>query len=247
MHNASVRKALHHDTQIVTVCLHLRVKRERLTAVHEWYERGAQQAHAHRGHVLSTLVVPATSANARYAPVRDVLVVYAFATQVDADAWHASAEKKALMVELAGLVDSSVVLGKDSALSKTDPTWGAAHSGWEAIFSSDDFLARENFSVVPPRWRTCVAVYLAVVGVVIPLSLPGSLNEVIAVGIGVPAQPWLVVVAILLGNLVSTPLICFVALPFIIKVLSPWLHAAKPDPPTPESSAMFRHSYDFCC
>jgi antibiotic biosynthesis monooxygenase (ABM) superfamily enzyme len=247
VHNASVRKALHHDDQIVVVCLHLRVKLQNLVAVRAWYERGAHVAHSQKGHVLSSFIIPATSANARFAPVRDALLLYAFATQADADRWHASDAKRKLMDEAAPLIESSVLLGsKSHPVDQADPNWGAALSGWETIFASDE-RGDADFSPVPPAWKIAVMVYLAVCIVIIPLSLPGSLNEAIGRGIGLKDDPWRVPLAILLGNLVGVPLINFLVLPTLIKVFGGWLHAAKPRPPTPESGVAYRQFYTRCC
>jgi antibiotic biosynthesis monooxygenase (ABM) superfamily enzyme len=238
-------------SNVQCVCLQLRVEGSRVEAVQKWFSQVAKLAHTQPGHMMSSLVMPSCEVGSD----RDVLILYAFSSPETAAAWHASETKLSVMKSLAPLVKSAVVLGGSGALRVDDGNthFGAYSNGWESSFVPDTVLpaltegSEKRRAVVPPRWKQAVAVYIAVCIVSILFGLPGSLAPTISVSVGVPEHPWRSPLVPLLSNLIGVPVIVFIVLPIVVKLLGPWLHMSKPEAPPADSPAVSRFCYSTFC
>jgi antibiotic biosynthesis monooxygenase (ABM) superfamily enzyme len=251
-HNAAITVASGACDDVHCVCLQLSVLRERLPALQSWFAEATNTAHQMAGHVLSTMVAPTSGDVVSSVPTREVIVVYAFNTARNFHAWNASVEKLDIMTKLAPLVEHASVLGGQGAVREDDANWGAYASGWDSQFVPPNnafstlMTGGIQRSTVPPRWKECCLIYLAVNTVVILLGLPGSLNSAIADGIGATRLPWLSPVVALLSNLVAIPVIVFVTSPIYALMLNGWLHQPKPPLP-PSTDSARRFLYNTCC
>jgi antibiotic biosynthesis monooxygenase (ABM) superfamily enzyme len=240
------------SSSVQCVCLQVRAEHSRVDDVRKWFSDAAACAHQQEGHVMSTLIMPSKQNQAT--GDQDILILYAFDSPTSAARWHASATKIELMKSLAPLIKEAVVLGGNGALRVADDAhFGAYSNGWESSFVPDPVLpnltdgSNRKRAAVPPRWKQAISVYLAVCIVAIPLGLPGSLNPTIGAAVGTHIDPWRSPIVVLLGNLVGIPLVVFLVLPLVVRLLAPWLHMPKPDPPPETAHRGSRFCYNTFC
>lgn len=163
-----------------------------------WLRAGFELAGRFEGFLGSGWVRPSAGSNEWH-------MLYRFASPEALEAWELSSQRRWWLDSAQGFVDES---------SREHRT---GIEGWFDDPSSVDVQDLRPAPPPPPRWKQMCAIFL----VFYPLSLAANY---IAKDF---AADWWLPVRVLATVAVMTPLMTYIALPWITRLLHPWLTAAR--------------------
>lgn len=182
----------------VTVSITRHVNPEQTDQMLAWLRSGAELASRSQGFLGSGWVQPYEGATAWH-------VLYRFASQSDLEAWELSAQRRWWLDAAQGLVD------EESREHRT------GIEGWFDEPSSVDVQDLRPPAPAPPRWKQMCAIFL----VFFPLSLVANVAAGAWLGdLWLPGR-------VLISVLFMTPIMTYLALPWITRLLHPWLTATR--------------------
>lgn len=191
----------------VTVSITRRVDPARITESGHWVEEGMNRARQYPG-FLGSGWVRASEDSAHWH------TLYRFTSHETLDAWESSKERAAWLAE-----------GSDLVLEAREEK----RTGIEGWFDTPqegplDSTGRDASAGPPPRWKQSVAIWLGL----FPMNLVFALLASALVP-GWDALP--TVLKLLTSTLILTPIIVYFVLPWVTRLLRPWLNG-RPAPST---------------
>jgi len=166
-----------------------------------WVRAGSQLAERFDGFLGSGWVRPSEESDEWH-------MLYRFADAASLEVWQASEQRRWWLGSAQGMVGES----------KTEKRTGI--EGWFDEPVSTDILDLRTKPPGPPRWKQMCVIFV----VFFPLSLLSNFL----------GQEFLGGVALSLRVLVSvcamTPIMTYLALPWVTRLFAPWLNASRPNP-----------------
>lgn len=166
-----------------------------------WVRAGSQLAERFDGFLGSGWVRPAPESDEWH-------MLYRFADAASLEVWQVSEQRRWWLGSAQGMVGES----------KTEKRTGI--EGWFDEPVSTDILDLRTKPPGPPRWKQMCVIFV----VFFPLSLLSNFL----------GQEFLGGVALSLRVLVSvcamTPIMTYLALPWVTRLFAPWLNASRPNP-----------------
>ena len=190
------------DSSPVTVSITRSVDPERVPEVTSWVQSGVRLASTWPGFLGSGWV--RASANSQ-----DWHMLYRFADWGKLDAWDLSAERAEWLESGRGLVEDRVVHKRTGI------------EGWFDVPTATIEMAAIrslNEPVRPPRWKQAVSIWLGF----FPVNLAFTL---LAVAFMPGWDDWWTLAKVLATTVVLTPIMAYWVLPFVTRMLQPWLTA----------------------
>jgi len=185
-------------TEPVTVSITRHVDPSQEDQMRAWLRAGSELAQRFDGFLGSGWVRPGVNSTEWH-------VLYRFESQESLEQWELSAQRRWWLDSAQGLVDES---------SREHRT---GIEGWFDEPSSVDVQDLRTPSAAPPRWKQMCAIFL----VFLPLSIAANYAAK-----DVLADLWLPI-RVLITVVVMTPIMTYLALPWITKLLHGWLTAAS--------------------
>ncbi|MFJ1512212.1 antibiotic biosynthesis monooxygenase [Cellulosimicrobium funkei] len=184
----------------VTVAIERRVRPENVPAVTRWVQDGVNLANRYPGFLGSGWVRASAGSH-------DWHMLYRFADVATLDAWETSSDRVGWLAQGRDLVEETRVERRTGIEGWFDtPTSPAPSSA-----SSSAAVA-----AAPPRWKQSVSIWLG--------FFPVNLAFTVLVGSLVPAWDEVPVVPrVLATTLVLTPVMTYLVLPRVTRLLAPWL------------------------
>lgn len=178
----------------VTVSITRHVDPSQEDQMRAWLRAGSELSERFDGFLGSGWVRPSAESGEWH-------VLYRFASQESLEAWELSAQRRWWLDSAQGLVDES---------SREHRT---GIEGWFDEPSSVDVQDLRPAPRPPPRWKQMFAIFL----VFFPLSVAANYAT-----LAVLADVWLPV-RVLISVTAMTPIMTYFALPWITRLLQPWL------------------------
>ncbi|AXT83791.1 antibiotic biosynthesis monooxygenase [Aeromicrobium sp. A1-2] len=182
----------------VTVSITRQVDPSQADQMLAWLRAGIELAERFDGFLGSGWVRPDVASTQWH-------MLYRFASQEALEAWELSAQRRWWLDSAQGFVDES---------SREHRT---GIEGWFDEPTSVDVQDLRAPAVAPPRWKQMCAIFL----VFFPLSVAANYA-----GKDLAADWWLPL-RVLATVAVMTPVMTYLALPWITRLLQPWLNAAR--------------------
>ncbi|QJW37865.1 antibiotic biosynthesis monooxygenase [Cellulosimicrobium protaetiae] len=180
----------------VTVAIERRVLPENVPAVTRWVQTGVNLANRYPGFLGSGWVRASAGSH-------DWHMLYRFADAATLDAWETSPDRVRWLAQGRGLVEETRVERRTGI------------EGWFDTPTTAD-AAPAGAPVAPPRWKQSVSIWLG--------FFPVNLAFTLLVGGLVPAWDDVPVVPrVLATTLVLTPVMTYLVLPRVTRLLAPWL------------------------
>lgn len=173
--------------QVFFVVRH-KVKAGLRTDYENWLKRIMQVAARFSGHQGVQIVRPSR---------HEYAIIVRFGSQAEADHWYHSAERRALIAEVGGLLDTN---------ERID------------IVSGFDYWFTPPSGIAPPRWKQC----LLLLSVIWPLSMLMPLLLQPALDLWPPLGLWGVRQGLIAAVMVA--LVTFVIMPRYTRLLAKWLN-----------------------
>jgi len=184
--------------QPVTVSITRHVSPENIDQMLAWLRAGTQLTERFPGFLGSGWVRPSTGATEWH-------MLYRFADTESLTAWEDSAQRRWWLESARDFV----------AVSRQEKRTGI--EAWFDEPTSTTVIDLTPTASPPPRWKQMCAIFL----VFFPLSLGANLTTSQAIpGLIVPLR-------VLASVLVMTPVMTYLALPWITQLLAPWLNAPR--------------------
>lgn len=180
----------------VTVAITRRVSGGTDTQMLAWVRAGVALAEGFPGFLGTGWVRPGTGSDEWH-------MLYRFASHADLATWEASPERAWWLSSAQGLVEHD----------REERRVGI--EGWFDEPEHVTVAGPADRRAVPPRWKQATMIWLAF----FPLSVLASYLLAPVSG------HWPVPARVLLSTVLMTPLMTYVVLPFMGKLLDPWLHA----------------------
>jgi antibiotic biosynthesis monooxygenase (ABM) superfamily enzyme len=180
----------------VTVAIERRVLPENVPAVTRWVQTGVNLANRYPGFLGSGWVRASAGSH-------DWHMLYRFADAATLDAWETSPDRVRWLAQGRDLVEETRVVRR---------------TGIEGWFDAPTSTAPPASATVaaPPRWKQSVSIWLG--------FFPVNLAFTLLVGSLVPAWDVVPVVPrVLATTLVLTPVMTYLVLPRVTRLLAPWL------------------------
>ncbi|MTG90683.1 antibiotic biosynthesis monooxygenase [Cellulosimicrobium sp. BIT-GX5] len=185
----------------VTVAIERRVAPENVPAVTRWVQAGVNLANRYPGFLGSGWVRASAGSH-------DWHMLYRFADAATLDAWQTSAERREWLAQGRGLVEETRVEHRTGIEG-----WFDAPAASPAAAPGADPAPAPP---APPRWKQSVSIWLG--------FFPVNLAFTLLVGALVPAWDDVPVVPrVLATTLVLTPVMTYLVLPRVTRLLAPWL------------------------
>lgn len=193
----------------VTVAIERRVLPENVPAVTRWVQHGVNLANRYPGFLGSGWVRASAGSH-------DWHMLYRFADAATLDAWETSPDRVGWLAQGRDLVEETRVERRTGI------------EGWfDAPTASTPARTAEVAATAPPRWKQSVSIWLG--------FFPVNLAFTLLVGSLVPAWDAVPVVPrVLATTLVLTPVMTYLVLPRVTRLLAPWL--ARPPRSGPRRS-----------
>lgn len=187
----------------VTVSITRRVDSTRLPDVTRWVQSGVNIANSYEGFLGSGWVRAGHDSDEWH-------MLYRFADDAALDAWEGSEDRAAWLYEGRELVE----LARVERRTGIEGWFDQPHTATGATAAQDAALGTAQ--VVPPRWKQAVTIWLG--------FFPLSLLFTFLVTTFVPFWHTLWLPAtVLITTLCLTPTMTYVLLPFVTRILHPWL------------------------
>ncbi|WP_264029475.1 antibiotic biosynthesis monooxygenase [Cellulosimicrobium sp. SH8] len=178
----------------VTVAIERRVLPENVPAVTRWVQTGVNLANRYPGFLGSGWVRASAGSH-------DWHMLYRFADATTLDAWETSPDRVRWLAQGRDLVEETRV---------------ERRTGIEGWFDAPTSTAPPASAAAPPRWKQSVSIWLG--------FFPVNLAFTLLVGSLVPAWDAVPVVPrVLATTLVLTPVMTYLVLPRVTRLLAPWL------------------------
>jgi antibiotic biosynthesis monooxygenase (ABM) superfamily enzyme len=191
----------------VTVSITRRVDSTRLPDVTRWVQSGVNIANSYEGFLGSGWVRAGHDSDEWH-------MLYRFADDAALDAWEGSEDRAAWLYEGRELVELARVerrTGIEGWFDQPHPTTG--------VTAAQD-AAPGATQVVPPRWKQAVTIWLGF----FPLSL--LFTFLVTTFVPFWHQLWLPA-TVLITTLCLTPTMTYLLLPFVTRILHPWLQRPR--------------------
>lgn len=191
----------------VTVSITRRVDSTRLPDVTRWVQSGVNIANSYEGFLGSGWVRAGHDSDEWH-------MLYRFADDAALDAWEGSEDRAAWLYEGRELVE----LARVERRTGIEGWFDQPHTATGATAAQDAALGAAQ--VVPPRWKQAVTIWLGF----FPLSL--LFTFLVTTFVPFWHQLWLPA-TVLITTLCLTPTMTYVLLPFVTRILHPWLQRPR--------------------
>lgn len=186
----------------VTVSITRRAKPADETAMLAWVRAGMSMAERFPGFLGSGWVRPTDGSDEWH-------MLYRFADEDSLHTWEDSSERAWWLRSGEGLVQATNMERRTGIEGWFDAPVDA---------SMETLVTAPSAPAAPPRWKQSLLIWMAF----FPLNLLATVT------VGTLIHDWPVVPRVLALTVMLTPIMTYLVLPNMTKVLSPWLQAGKP-------------------
>lgn len=199
---------MEHDP--ITVSIERRVNPARISEATIWVQAGINLANKYPGFLGSGWIRSGEHSDLWY-------MLYRFTDEATLAAWEHSSERAWWLQSGEAFMEQSRVEKRTGIEGWFDAPEGILHVGGTHIDETD---AAPPIPSAPPRWKQAITIWLGF----FPLNLVFTL----LVTYVVPGwEPLGVFLHVLVSTLILTPIMTYWLLPFVTRVLQPWLQAPR--------------------